>query len=281
MANFGGSTAAATGGARPIDTNTITSPDCDEGTRASGSGSLTNQYSGATISTTTTEGKQKQYYLSTNWWGEYDGQTIDYDGLSFKIHNTKNVSADANNPIGFPTLFIGTYSGHNNAGSNLPKQVSALTSVPTVFSTNAAEGAKDHYNATYDVWFTPTSAPLAASEYAPPKGGAYLMVWLFKPRNRQPRGTILAPDHVVPGVDDLAWDVWVDKPSDGSAPCISYVSTTPINGLAFDLNDFIKDAVARSYGITSSMYLSVVFAGFEVWAGGDGLQLKNFCAKVN
>jgi hypothetical protein len=29
------------------------------------------------------------------------------------------------------------------------------------------------------------------------------------------------------------------------------------------------------------MYLSIVFAGFEIWSGGDGLQDKQFCAAVN
>ena len=42
-----------------------------------------------------------------------------------------------------------------------------------------------------------------------------------------------------------------------------------------------KDAVAKSYGLTSSMYLSIVFGGFEIWGGADGLQLTQFCATVN
>jgi hypothetical protein len=29
------------------------------------------------------------------------------------------------------------------------------------------------------------------------------------------------------------------------------------------------------------MYLSIIFGGFEVWSGGDGLELKQFCAVVN
>jgi hypothetical protein len=74
------------------------------------------------------------------------------------------------------------------------------------------------------------------------------------------------------------WDVWVDP---SNPPCISYVASEPIDGLDFDLNNFIQDAVAQSYGITNSMYLSIVFAGFEIWSGGDGLQDKQFCAAVN
>ncbi len=102
------------------------------------------------------------------------------------------------------------------------------------------------------------------------------MVWLFKPSNRQPRGGIQARNHVVHGVSG-DWTVWVDKTN---PPCISYVSTEPRNDIKFDLKDFIVDSVKEEYGITENMYLSIVFAGFEVWGGGDGLKANKFCAKV-
>jgi hypothetical protein len=38
--------------------------------------------------------------------------------------------------------------------------------------------------------------------------------------------------------------------------------------------------VTNRYGVTNSQYLSIIFAGFEVWGGNDGLQLKQFCANV-
>ena len=50
--------------------------------------------------------------------------------------------------------------------------------------------------------------------------------------------------------------------------------------LDYDLNNFIQDAVAKDYGVTSSMFLSIIFAGFEIWGGADGLQAKAFCANV-
>jgi len=42
----------------------------------------------------------------------------------------------------------------------------------------------------------------------------------------------------------------------------------------------IKDAITYGWGVTSSQYLNTIFAGFEVWAGGDGLQVKRFCANA-
>jgi hypothetical protein len=102
------------------------------------------------------------------------------------------------------------------------------------------------------------------------------MVWYFKPGNRQPRGAVAYTRHAVSGLSG-AWDVWIDS---SNPPCISYVSTSVIETLDFDLNAFIQDAVKNGYGITSSMYLSLIFAGFEIWGGGNGLQAKAFCASV-
>jgi hypothetical protein len=34
-------------------------------------------------------------------------------------------------------------------------------------------------------------------------------------------------------------------------------------------------------GITNDMHPSIAFAGFEIWSGGNGLNLKQFCAQAN
>jgi hypothetical protein len=248
--------------------------------------SFTKQYEGGSLAVT---GSTKTYYTNSNWWHKFGGQTVTLDGLSMKIGNAQAASVPASdgNPMGFPTIFIGAYSGHETVGSNLPKQVSAIKSVPTIFETNASSLDTSNLNATYDVWFTASGGKLtSAMQNNPGKGGAYLMVWMFKPEDRQPRGGTVdskgigTPNYPATSIDGIPgnWDVWVD-PSDPL--CISYVSSTPIDGLAFDLNKFIQDSVNKKYGITSSMYLNLVFAGSEIWSGGDGLEVKQFCAAVN
>jgi hypothetical protein len=217
----------------------------------------------------------KNYYMQANWWGLYSNEVEMINGLGFSMTNPTGVSSSNNNPMGFPSIYIGSYSGKPTKGSNLPKQVSALTGVPTIFSTNSDSKGTSNYNATYDVWFSQSSGGVSGSD--PGSGGAYLMVWLFKPSNRQPRGSIAVNGRMINGMPG-AWDVWIDNTN---PPCISYVvSGAPLAQLSFDLNDFIQDAVTNKYGITASMYLSIVFAGFEVWGGGDGLQIKKFCATV-
>jgi hypothetical protein len=213
---------------------------------------------------------------------------VTIDGLSMKIGNSGGAAAAAGsgNPTGFPSIFIGTYQGHATVASNLPKKVTDIKSVPTIFSTNTSSLDTSNMNATYDVWFTANGTALGAKSSSPGAGGAYLMVWLYKPSNRQPRGGTSAatgakanyPGMIVNGLPGT-WDVWVDSKTD--PPCISYVASTPMDSLSYDLNNFIQDSIANQYGVTATMYLSIVFAGFEIWSGGDGVMAKQFCAAVN
>jgi len=269
-----GGTTSAGGSSQPP-----ASVDCQD--TSTFSTTISNQYGGTPISVD--GNSNKTYYMIANWWGTpYNSQSESLYGLGFTMSNPNNVVTSVkDNPMGFPSIFIGSYSGKTTKGSNLPKQVSALTSVPTVFSTNADQKGTANYNATYDVWMTKTDAVVTGSSPGP--GGAYLMVWLFKPTDRQPRGTIQSSGHSVDGIPG-SWTIWYDEGNPNanppSYPCVSYVSNTVLSSLEFDLNNFIQDAVKSENGVTSSQYLSIVFAGFEVWGGGDGLQIKRFCANV-
>ena len=265
-----GSTPSDGGDAAPI----TPSGGCSD--TSSATGTVGQQFGSTQIPT----GGTKTYVLQSNWWHTFANETEVYSGLSFTVHNPQGASVPSSDgaPMGFPSLFIGQYAGNATVGSNLPKQVSSLSSVPTIYKTNNSSIGTSNHNATYDVWFTKDGTPLSPNQSNPGAGGAYLMVWMFKPTDRQPRGSDNGhTGQTVAGVSGT-WNVWVDTTS---PPCVSYVSATPLDGLEFDLNDFIKDAVAKGYGITSSMYLSIVFGGFEIWGGADGLQLTQFCATVN
>ncbi len=262
--------------ASATQTKAPASPNC---TDVSYTAPYTQKSQGATTRLKTPE--NKEYLVQANWWHKYTDQTVAIDGLSFTVGNPSGtaVSGGDNYPMGYPSIFIGAYQDRVTALSKLPIQVSAIKSVNTIFSTNALSKGTSNYNVAYDVWFTPTSKALT-SETAPPSGGAYLMVWYFQPSNRQPRGSNEHPGHTVSGVSG-SWNVWVDH---SNPPCISYVSTSPIEKLDFDLNKFIQDATNNGYGYSSgewkNKYLSVIFAGFEIWGGGNGLQAKAFCANV-
>ena len=181
-------------------------------------------------------------------------------------------------PTGYPSMFIGGNNNHVTNGSNLPKQVSALTTVPTSWTWadggTLADTSVNSYNSAYDVWFStvPEGDPTACS----PSGG-FLMVWLYDPPDAQPLGSRQATAQTVPNIPGT-WDIWIG--TNAGKPCISYVRTERTLSMSFDMNDFIKHAVGRG-NVQAAWYLTNIFAGFEIWRGGVNLETTSFCAVVN
>jgi|HubBroStandDraft_6_1064221.scaffolds.fasta_scaffold55706_3 hypothetical protein len=237
-------------------------------TSATGSGTLTAQYDTAHV---TCSGKD--YIVQNNAWGSTAGQTITYGpGTKFKV-TVQNGTGTGGNPASFPSIFTGANASHTTSGSGLPRAVSAIAkgSLSTSW-TWASNGATGSYNAAYDVWFSTSSAgePTASS----PSGG-YLMVWFEKPTANQPIGTSVASTTI----DGKDYNVWYGNNSGNGKPCVSYVAQQTINSMTYSLGDFIQDAVTRGY-LQSSWYLTNVFAGYEIWSGGVGLETTDFAVTV-
>jgi hypothetical protein len=221
------------------------------------------------------------YFMQVNEWNSSASQVMSYGGdYLFKMTTQMASTATNGGPTGFPSVFIGANSRHTTSNSNLPKAVSALTTVPTSWTWNdhgtLADDTANSYNATYDVWFSTSAAgePTASG----PSGG-FLMVWYHKPADAQPIGSAMKKGITIAGVPGT-WDVWIGL--NGTHPCISYVSTQATLSLSYDLNLFIQDAVKNQPNtIQSSWYLTNIFTGFEIWRGGVNLESTSFCAQVN
>jgi hypothetical protein len=209
------------------------------------------------------------YVVQNNVWGGASAQTLMVSGVSFQITQQTGSNPTTGAPLSFPSVFIGSNYGRTTTGSNLPKRVSSLTSVPTGWSWTSASGS---FNAAYDVWF---SAGPSGDSGAP--SGGYLMVWLHKPADAQPISNTGTSSGSV-GLAGGTWNFWIG--SQQGRPIISYVRSDTIAAVSFDLKSFIDDGVTRGV-IDSGWYLSNVFAGFEIWNGGVGLKTNNFCAIVN
>jgi cellulose 1,4-beta-cellobiosidase len=174
--------------------------------------------------------------------------------------------------VSYPSIFIGSNYSHTSANSGLPRAVNSLGPITTRLSHNADASIPGIFNASYDVWFSTTSA----GDTGAPSGG-YLMVWLWDPPQKNPVGGAAArwPGVTINGVSGT-WDVWAPaSPGQGQGNVISYVRTQTTKSLTFDLHAFILDAVSRGY-IQNGWYLSNVFGGFEIWSGGVGLNLSCF-----
>jgi hypothetical protein len=214
----------------------------------------------------------KSYIIQNNNWGNPSGsdQTISYVDNSFKVISTTGNGSSA--PASFPSIFIGA-NGDTQGGTfstssddHLPKQVSAITSLMTTFRHNASGG---QLNAAYDVWF---SSSIPTARYDDGISG-FVMLWLYTPSNFHPIGWNNGTPNRTANIAGKSWQVFVG-PRGGSgpnanAPVVNYIANPATTSMVnFDLKPFIADAATN--GIQSSWYLTDVFAGFEIWNGGDG-----------
>ncbi len=223
-----------------------------------------------------------QYFLQVNQWNEASAGTqtmqVGTGGYFFKM-TAQGASVPTNGgPTGFPSIFIGANSNNATEGSNLPKQVSTLTSVPTTWvwkdAGTLANATANSYNAAYDVWFSEGADGEPGASHP---SGAFLMVWYHKPFDAQPVGSVVDNQITIANVPGQ-WNVWFGV--NNGTPIISYTATQTISSMDFDLMDFIQHAIARGDTVQSSHYLTNIFAGFEIWRGGVNLETTSFCAEV-
>ena len=256
--NTGGSTAS--GGMSPENCGTM-----------SPTGTISDRYGAAIV---TRNGLQ--YYVQNNVWGASANQSLVVNGTSFTVTQQTGDNSGSYNPVSYPSIFIGSNNSHATANSGLPRAVTSLPSITTSFSHNATGSIGGIYNAAYDVWFSTT----ASGDPGNPSGG-YLMVWLYRPTQKQPVGGVRAAGQTIAGADGT-WNVYTCTPTatdtcSNNRPVISYVRTTSTTSLTFDLRNFINHAMSNfPANVPTSWYLSNIFAGFEIWSGGVGLQVSCF-----
>ncbi len=229
----------------------------------------------------------KQYILQNNNWGTPAGsdQTIMYSGNSFTIMSTTGNVTGQGVPASFPSIYIGNNGDTQNkndppkgvystAGNdNLPRQISAITSLNSTFRYNRASG---DYNACYDIWVA-SGAPTSAYDDAI---SGFVMVWLYRPSGRSPIGSMVR----TVTIGTTPYEVWVGPRNSGTnpnRPVVSYVVMgTAVTSKTFDIKPILADAAM--HGIPSNWYVTDVFGGFEIWTGSAaaGLQLQEFTAVV-
>ncbi|SCF40982.1 Cellulose binding domain-containing protein [Micromonospora purpureochromogenes] len=208
---------------------------------------------------------QNRYVVQNNRWGTTAQQCINVTSTGFEI-TTQNGSNPTNGaPTAYPSVFFGCHYTNCSPGTNLPIQVSQISSATSSITYKYVSGAI--YNASYDIWLDPT----------PKKDGVNqmeIMIWLNRQGSIQPIGSPVGTTTLV----GRTWEVW--RGSNGSNNVISYVAPSPITSMNFSVLDFINDVKNRG-AITNSWYLTSIQAGFEPWQGGAGLGVTSFSASVN
>jgi glycosyl hydrolase family 12/cellulose binding protein with CBM2 domain len=206
-----------------------------------------------------------RYVVMNNRWGTSAQQCINVTGTGFSITSQQGTGSTSGAPVSYPAVYLGCHYTNCSPGTNLPIQVSAISSATSSISYQYVSGAT--YDAAYDIWLDPS----------PKKDGVNqqeIMIWFNRQGSIQPIGSVVG----TATIGGRSWEVW--RGSNGSNAVISYVAPSPIASWSFSVLDFINDTKNRG-AITNSWYLTSIQAGFEPWIGGAGLAVTNFSAAVN
>jgi hypothetical protein len=206
-----------------------------------------------------------RYTVMNNRWGTTAEQCINVTDSGFSITRQQGVGSTSGAPVSYPAVYYGCHYTKCSPGTNLPIQVSAISSANSSISYNYVSGAT--YDAAYDIWLDPSPRTDGVNAME-------IMIWFNRQGSIQPIGSVVGTTTI----GGRSWEVW--RGSNGANNVISYVAPSPVAGWNFSVLDFINDTKNRG-AITSSWYLTSIQAGFEPWIGGAGLAVTSFSATVN
>jgi Glycosyl hydrolase family 12 len=225
----------------------------------------------------------EEYAVQTNVLLTGASLVLSYTNNGFVVDSASGTGVGS--PVSLPSISVGSgLAGGGQASTratdNLPKAISAIESADTTFRWSGNSGV---FDANITLWFAD----------ADPMGQRYndgldaiVMIWLNKPASVNPYGAQVGTIMV----SGQTFNVWQgprgaspteagDLVPDPNAPVISFVATSTLNSVTFDLNDFIDVSVGQ-YGLPASLLLTDVLAGFEIWSGGAGLTVDEFTIDI-
>jgi chitodextrinase len=204
-----------------------------------------------------------RYVVQNNRWGASTTQCIDVTTTGFTVTQANHNNATNGAPAAYPSVYLGCHYTNCSTGSNLPIQVSQISSATSSIGYTFAGGT---FNASYDIWLDPS--PRRDGQNA-----AEIMIWFNRQGSIQPIGSPVGNTTV----GGRTWQVWQGNVG---WSVTSYVAPAPIPSWSFSVLDFIADVRSRGT-IQNSWYLTSIQAGFEPWIGGAGLAVNSFSAAVN
>ena len=226
-----------------------------------------------------------QYSFDQNEWNSSISQCAVLHGTGFTLTKANFAqsalpSPASNIPATYPTIFYGCKWGTCTTAPGLPIQESQLETATT--SVDTVEVPTGNYDVSYDIWFNQTPTVLPAQNNQP--NGAEIMIWINHNGTPVPNGSKVAGSVTIAG---SAWDVWIG--TEGTTTTwniVTYVQNTPTSSVKnLDLAQFFTDAQIRqttggAQVLNPSWFLIDVEMGFEVWDGGQGLEISNLAVST-
>ncbi|WP_213454794.1 GH12 family glycosyl hydrolase domain-containing protein [Rhizomonospora bruguierae] len=212
--------------------------------------------------TTTIGGK---YVVMNNRWGASTAQCINVTSSGFQVTQAAHNNATNGAPASYPAIYIGCHYTNCSPGTNLPIQISQISSASSSISLSYPSSGT--YDAAYDIWLDPTARKDGQNQ-------TEIMIWLNRQGPIQPVGSKVG----TMTLEGRSWDVWYGN---SGWNVLSFVATSvPVTSFNFNVMSFINETRNRGYA-QNSWYLTSIQAGFEPWVGGTGLAINSFSATVN
>ncbi|MFI9767786.1 cellulose binding domain-containing protein [Streptomyces sp. NPDC052415] len=208
---------------------------------------------------------QGRYVVQNNRWGTSATQCVTATDTGFRLTQADGSVPTNGAPKSYPSVFNGCHYTNCSPGTNLPAQLSTVSSAPSSISYGYVSGAV--YNASYDIWLDPTPRTDGVNR-------TEIMIWFNRVGPIQPIGSPVGNATV----GGRTFEVWTG--SNGSNDVISFVAPSAISSWSFDVMDFVDQTVARGMA-QNNWYLTSVQAGFEPWQNGAGLAVNSFSSTVN
>lgn len=208
---------------------------------------------------------QSRYVVQNNRWGTSEAQCINVTSTGFQVTQADGSVATNGAPKSYPSIYNGCHYTNCSPGTNLPAQLSSISSAPTSISYTYVNNAV--FDAAYDIWLDPTAKKDGVNK-------TEIMVWFNHVGSIQPVGSKVGTASVA----GRSWDVWTGN--NGGNDVISFVSSSAIDSWSFDVKAFANETISRGLA-QNSWYLTSVQAGFEPWQNGAGLAVSSFSSTVN
>ena len=218
------------------------------------------------------------YDVMNNVFNDAQGsQCMTASGTGFTVTTANHNIATNGAPASYTAFVRGCHFGTCTQGSNLPRVVSSITSVSSLFTVRPAGTAWD---AAYDIWFD------RAANTTTRNNAMEMMIWLNS-TGVQPIGSQVDTATLA----GATWQVWYAPGA--SPPVITFRRQATTNSMPlFDIKEFMTDAMSRNAStgrkpangrpaLSTAWFMTSVQAGFELWKGGAGAAGATFGVQVN
>jgi len=211
---------------------------------------------------------QGNYIVMNNRWGTTATQCINVTTNGFQIIQQDGVGNLGGAPVSYPAIYVGCHYSNCSPSTNLPMQISAISTANTSVSLTYPSGTHT-YDAAYDIWMNVDTNVSGVQD-------SEIMIWLNRVGSIQPIGSF----STTVSIAGRNWDVWTGN--NGGNNVVSYVANpTGVTSFNADLKLFMVDSFTRMGGFgNTSWYLTSAQMGFEPWINGVGLTVNSFSATI-